>query len=138
MTISAKGRYALCVMIDLAENNTGSYIPMKIVAQRQGLPLKFLEHIMPTLAQNHIVETVPGKGGGYRLNRKPEEYTVGEILRLVEGDFAPVACLENGAEPCEQASRCRTLPVWKNLQSMIDSYLNSITILDLMDGRPKQ
>lgn len=132
MIISAKGRYALCVMIDLAENNNGSYIPMKEVAERQGLPFKYLARIMPILARNHVVDTIPGKSGGYRLNRKPEEYTLGEILRLIDGKFAPVACLAYGTEPCEQASQCRTLPVWKNLQNMVDSYLDSITLKDLM------
>lgn len=132
MIISAKGRYALCVMIDLAENNNGSYIPMKEVAERQGLPFKYLARIMPILAHNHVVDTIPGKSDGYRLNRKPEEYTVGEILRLTDGNLVPVACLACGAEPCEQASQCRTLPVWKNLQNMVDSYLDSITLKDLM------
>ena len=138
MTISSKGRYALRVMIDLAENSDGSYIPMKVVAKRQGISLKYLEHILPTLVQNHIVEGVHGKGGGYRLTRKPDEYTVGEILRLVEGNLAPVACLECGAKPCERADQCRTLPIWKNLQSMIDGYLDSITIKDLTASELKE
>lgn len=132
MTITSKGRYALRVLIDLAEHDNGSYIPMKIVAERQGLPLKYLEHILPTLKQNNIVEGMHGKGGGYRLTRKPEEYTIGEILRLVEGEFAPVSCLECGAEPCERADRCRTISMWKNLQNMIDGYFDGITLKDLM------
>lgn len=131
MTISTRGRYALRVLIDLAENGDGSYIPMKVVAKRQGLPLKYLEHILPTLKQNNIVEGVQGKGGGYRLTRKPEEYTVGEILRLVEGDFAPVSCLECGAKPCERIGECRTITMWKNLQSIIDGYFDGITLKDL-------
>ncbi|MBD5115705.1 MAG: RrF2 family transcriptional regulator [Ruminococcaceae bacterium] len=134
MTISSKGRYALRVLIDLAENGGGEYIPMKVVAQRQGISLKYLEHILPALKQNNIVEGVQGKGGGYRLNGKPEDYTVGEILRLVEGDFAPVSCLECGAEPCERADRCRTISMWKNLQDMIDRYFDGITLRDLMQG----
>jgi Rrf2 family protein len=138
MTISTKGRYALSIMIDLAENGNGSYIPMKTVAQRQELPLKYLEHILPVLTQNSIVEGVQGKGGGYRLTRKPEEYTVGEILRLTEGDLAPVSCLECGAEPCKQVKRCRTISMWKNLQNMIDGYFDSITIKDLMFDETKQ
>lgn len=132
MTISSKGRYALRVLIDLAEHDNGSYIPMKIVAERQGLPLKYLEHILPTLKQNNIVEGMHGKGGGYRLTRKPEEYTIGEILRLVEGEFAPVSCLECGTEPCERADQCRTISMWKNLQNMIDGYFDGITLKDLM------
>lgn len=132
MTISSKGRYALRVLIDLAENGNGSYIPMKVVAERQGLSLKYLERILPPLKQNNIVEGVHGKGGGYRLTRKPEEYTIGEILRLVEGDLAPVSCLECGAEPCKRADQCRTISMWKNLQSMIDGYFDGITLKDLM------
>ncbi|MBQ8356267.1 MAG: RrF2 family transcriptional regulator [Clostridia bacterium] len=135
MTISTKGRYALRIMIDLAENGNGSYVPMKAVAERQDLPFKYLERIVSVLAQNHIVEGVHGKGGGYRLTRKPEAYTVGEILRLAEGDLAPVACLECGAEPCGKADQCRTISMWKNLQHLIDGYFDSITIKDLMrDG----
>ncbi|MBQ8164570.1 MAG: RrF2 family transcriptional regulator [Clostridia bacterium] len=134
MTISSKGRYALRVLIDLAENDNGYYIPMKVVAERQGLSLKYLERILPILKQNHIVEGVHGKGGGYRLTRKPEEYTVGEILRLVEGDFAPVSCLECGAEPCDRADKCRTVSMWKNLQGMIDGYFDGITLKNLMQN----
>jgi len=133
MTISSKGRYSLRVLIDLAENDNGSYIPMKVVAQRQGLPLKYLEHILPTLKQNNIVEGIHGKGGGYRLTRKPEKYTVGEILRLVEGGFAPVSCLECGYEPCERVEQCRTISMWKNLHSMIDEYFDGITLKDLLN-----
>lgn len=132
MTISSKGKYALRVLIDLAEHDNGSYIPMKIVAARQGLPLKYLEHILPTLKQNHIVEGMHGKGGGYRLTRKPEAYTVGEILRLVEGNLSPVSCLECGTESCRQADQCRTAAMWKNLNSMIDGYFDGITLKDLM------
>ncbi|MBQ8509403.1 MAG: RrF2 family transcriptional regulator [Clostridia bacterium] len=132
MTITTKGRYALRVMIDLAQHGDGSYIPLKTVAERQGLPQKYLEHIFRLLVQNHIVEGVHGRGGGYCLTRKPEEYTVGEILRLAEGDFAPISCLECGAEPCERAGECRTVSMWKNLQGMIEGYLDGITIRDLM------
>lgn len=135
MTISSKGRYALRVLIDLAENDNGSYIPMKVVAERQGISLKYLEHILPTLKQNNIVEGVHGKGGGYRLTRSPEEYTVGEVLRLVEGDLAPVACLECNAEPCKRADSCRTLSMWKNLYTIIVEYFDGITLKDLLgDG----
>lgn len=132
MTISTRGRYALRVMIELAENGNASYTPMKEVAKNQGLPLKYLERILPSLAQNQLIEGQHGKGGGYRLTRKPEEYTVGEILRLTEGDLAPVACLECGAKPCERMDECRTLSMWKKLQTLIDEYFDSITIKDLM------
>ena len=141
MTITTRGRYALRIIIDLAENSNGAYIPMKEVALRQELPLKYLEHILRILTQNHIVEGLHGKGGGYRLTRKPEEYTVGEILRLADGDFAPVSCLEGGAEPCEKAEKCRTVAMWKKLQDMIDKFFDGITIKDLMmdeEGETKQ
>ena len=120
MMISTRGRYSLRVLIDLAEHFNDSYIPMKEIANRQGISLKYLERFVPALSKNGFIEGVQGKGGGYRLTRKPEEYTVGEILRVVEGDFAPVACLECGAEPCERVDQCRTISMWKDLQSMVD------------------
>lgn len=132
MIISTRGRYALRVMVDLAENGNGEYIAMKTIAQRQGISLKYLERILPVLTQNGIVEGVQGKGGGYRLTRSPEEYRVGEILRLTEGDLAPVSCLECGAEPCQKASECRTLPMWTRLYEMIGEYLDGVRLSDLM------
>lgn len=133
--ISTKGRYALRIIIDIAENDNGSYIPMKQVAQRQNLSLKYLEHILSILRQNGIVEGVHGKGGGYKLTRQPQDLTVGEILRSVEGDLAPVACLECGAKPCENADRCRTVKMWKGLQNLIEEYFDGITVKELMqDG----
>ena len=136
MIISTRGRYALRVMLDLAENSNGEYIAMKKIAERQGISLKYLERILPVLTQNQIVEGVHGKGGGYRLTRNPEEYKVGEILRLTEGDFAPVSCLECGAEPCERAKECKTLPMWTKLHDMIGDYLDSITLADLWESNP--
>ena len=103
MLVSTRGRYALRVMIDLAENYGGGYIPMKDVAERQGLSLKYIERIMPLLTKGQLVEGVHGKGGGYRLKKSPQDCTVGEILNLTEGNLAPVACLECGAEPCDKA-----------------------------------
>ncbi len=135
MTISTKGRYALRMLIDIAENSDGEYVPMKAVAKRQGLSLKYLERILPVLTQNGILEGHQGKGGGYRLTRSPEEYTVGEILRLAEGDLAPVACLECGAVPCDKVSECRTLPMWKKFSDLINGYFDGITLKELMrDG----
>ena len=136
MIISTRGRYALRVMLDLAENSNGEYIAMKKIAERQGISLKYLERILPVLTQNQIVEGVHGKGGGYRLTRKPEEYKVGEILRLTEGDFAPVSCLECGAEPCGRAKECKTLPMWTKLHDMIGDYLDSVTLADLLQNNP--
>ena len=105
---------------------------MKDVAARLGISLKYLEKILPALAKSNIVDGIQGKGGGYRLTRKPEEYTLGEILRLTEGSLAPVACLECGAAPCDRASECRTLPVWTELEQRINEYLDSVTVADLL------
>ncbi len=132
MIISTRGRYALRVMIDLAENGSEGYIAMKKIAERQGISLKYLERILPVLTQNGIVEGVQGKGGGYRLTRKPEAYKVGEILRLTEGNLAPVSCLECGAAPCEKRAECRTLPMWTRLHDIIGEYLDSVSLSDLM------
>ena len=132
MMISTRGRYALRVMIDLAENGAAGYIPMKEVAERQGISLKYLERILPALTKNGLVEGVQGKGGGYRLSRTPEEYTLWEILVLTEGDLAPVACLECGAEPCGREEICRTHPVWVGFHEKTREYFSGITIADLM------
>lgn len=132
MMISTRGRYALRVMIELAEHSKGDYIPMKDIAERQNISLKYLERILPVLAKNNLIEGVHGKGGGYKLTREPKDYLVGEILRLTEGDLAPVACLECNAEPCQHTAECRTLPMWAKLNQIINEYLDSVTIADLM------
>lgn len=132
MLISSRGRYALRVMIDLAEHDDGAYIPMKEVAQRQDISLKYLERILPILVSAKLVEGLHGKGGGYRLTRKPENYRISEILRLTEGDLAPVACLECNAEKCKRTAECRTLPMWMELNRRVNEYLDSVTIADLM------
>lgn len=132
MKISTRGRYALRVMIDLAEHKERGYIPMKEVAARQGISLKYLERIMPSLSKNKLVEGVHGSGGGYRLSRLPHEYTVGEILRLAEGDIAPVACLECGARPCERESICKTIAMWKGFYKLASDYFDHITLADLL------
>ena len=132
MLISTRGRYALRVMIDLAEHDDGAYIPMKEVAQRQDISLKYLERILPILVSAKLVEGLHGKGGGYRLTRKPEDYRISEILRLTEGDLAPVACLECSAEKCKRTAECRTLPMWMELNRRVNEYLDSVTIADLM------
>ena len=131
MMISTRGRYALRVMIDLAEHAGDGYIPMKKVAERQEISLKYLEQILPALSKNKLIEGVHGKGGGYRLNRKPEEYTVGEILRLTEGDLAPVACLECGAATCARRDTCKTLSMWNGFFQLTNEYFDRITIADL-------
>ena len=132
MMISTKGRYALRVMIDLAEHCNGEYIPMKDVVKRQQVSQKYVERIMTMLSKANFVEAVHGKAGGYRLNRSPDEYIVGDILRLTEGSLAPVACLDCDAEECERADQCRTLPMWKELNSRITDFFDGITIADLM------
>ena len=133
MLISTRGRYALRVLLDLAENQTDGYIAMKKVAERQGLSLKYIERIMPVLSKNNYVVGVHGKGGGYRLAREPQDYKVGEILRLAEGDLAPVACLGCGAEPCDRAETCKTLPMWTKFYNMTNEYFDSIKISEFLD-----
>lgn len=130
--VSTKGRYAIRVLLDLAEHRNGAYIPMKEVAERQEISLKYLEKILPVLAKNNLIKGVHGKGGGYMLTREPEEYTIGEILKLTEGDLAPVACLQEGAEPCAKAAECRTLPMWSKFNDIINEYFDGITLKDLM------
>lgn len=132
MLISTKGRYALRVLLDLAEHKNDGYIPMKSVAERQELSLKYIERIMPSLSKNNLVKGVHGKGGGYRLSREPKEYTVGEILRLAEGNLAPVSCLDCNAKSCERADKCKTLPMWKEFYKISNDYFNSITLDDLI------
>lgn len=130
--ISTRGRYALRVMIDLAEHGGGDFVPMKEVAARQEISLKYIERIMPLLTKENLVEGQHGKGGGYRLCRPPEDYSVGEILRITEGGLAPVACLERGAKPCPRAAECRTLPMWKKYYAMTNEFFDGISIADLM------
>lgn len=132
MMVSTRGRYALRVMIDLAEHSDGKYMAMKSVAERQEISLKYLEKILRLLVSANLVEGVQGKGGGYRLTRAPQEYPISEILQLTEGSLAPVACLECGAEQCKRAGDCRTLPMWRELDRLINEYLGNITLADLM------
>ena len=132
MLISTKGRYALRVMIDLAEHQTEGYSPLKTIAQRQGISEKYLESIIKLLVKAQLLSGVRGKGGGYRLTKTPEQYTAGQILRLTEESLAPVACLEPGASACSHAAECRTLSLWQGLDQAINSYLDGITLADLM------
>ncbi len=131
MMISTKGRYALRVMVDLAEQTTGGYTPLKEIAERQDISQKYLESIMAVLSKAGYVDSLHGKGGGYRLNRAPNEYTVGSILTITEGTLTPVACLENKHRQCPQAAACRTLPMWTELDRRIRQYLDSVTVGDL-------
>lgn len=132
MLVSTKGRYALRVMVDLAEHQNDGYTAMKEVAARQEISLKYLERILPALAKNGMIEGITGKGGGYRLTKAPEEYRVGDILRLAEGDLVPVACMECGAEPCGRRAECRTRDLWQGFQKVMDDYFDNVTLADLM------
>lgn len=132
MIISTRGRYALRILIDIAENGNGEYIPLKQIAQRQGISLKYLEQILPVLTQNGVIEGVRGRDGGYRLVRSPNEYKIGDILRLTEGDITAVSCLGNDAKPCLRADECRTLPLWTKLNEIVNEYLDSVRLSDLV------
>lgn len=135
MLISSKGRYALRVMLDLAKNEDGQYIPLRDITVRQNISQKYLESIMVMLSKSGFVEAMHGKGGGYRLSKTPNEYKVGDILRLTEGTLAPVMCLEENAKPCERAEGCQTLPLWAGLNKVISEYLDGITLEDILLGK---
>ena len=130
--ISTKGRYGLRVMIDLAKNDNGTYIPLKDIADRQEISKKYLEIIVKQMVEGGLIKGLSGKGGGYKLVKKPEKYTVGEILALTEGTLAAVACLAEGAEKCPRAAQCRTLPMWTELDGLIHDYFYSKKLSDLM------
>lgn len=138
MMISTRGRYALRVLIDLAEHMENGYVPMKEVAQRQGISLKYLERILPVLTKNGFVEGIHGKGGGYRLLKAPQECRIGDILRLTEGDLAPVACLECGTKPCERAGACRTYPMWVEFYQIVNDYFDKKTLADIVNSGLKK
>ena len=132
MLISTKGRYALRVLIDLAEHQSEEFVSLRGIARRQDISEKYLESIIRMLVKAKVVESLRGKGGGYRLNKTPDQYTVGCILRLTEESLAPVSCLENGAVPCARAAECRTLPMWQGLDKVINEYLDGILLSDLV------
>lgn len=132
MIVSTRGRYALRVLVDMAEHSQDERVPLKEIAERQQISQKYIESIMTLLSKNGFVDGIHGKGGGYKLNRKPNEYVVGEILRLTEGTLAPVACLESGSSKCEKEKNCRTVSMWRKLDELIENYLDSVTIADLM------
>ena len=132
MLISTKGRYALRVMIDLVEHQSEGYVPLKEIAERQEISEKYLESIIKLLVKDRLLTGLRGKGGGYKLTRSPDQYTVGSILRLTEESLAPVACLEQGANLCPRMAECRTLPLWQGLDKVIRDYLDGVTIADLI------
>ena len=130
--ISTRGRYALRVLIDLAEHQGNGFIPLKEIAARQEISLKYVEQVMSLLSTNGLVATAHGKGGGYRLCKDPSDYRVGDILRVTEGTLVPVACLEENAAPCARSAECRTLPLWKKLSNAISDCLDRVSLADLM------
>ena len=135
MIVSTKGRYALRVMLCLAQRGGDDYIPLKEIAEAEEISQKYLESIMTILSKAGFLDAVHGKGGGYRLNRKPEDYTVGSILKLTEGSLAPVSCTTQGAAACSRSTCCQTLPMWERLEKLIDDFFEGITLADLLrDG----
>ena len=135
MIVSTKGRYALRVMLCFAQRGSDEYVPLKEIAEAEGISQKYLESIMTILSKAGFVDAVPGKGGGYRLNRKPGDYTVGSILKLTEGSLAAVSCTTQGAAACSRSTCCQTLPMWERLERMIDEFFEGITLEDLLrDG----
>ncbi len=135
MKISTKGRYALRMLLDLAQHMEQGYVPLKDIAERQNLSKKYLEQIVPVLNKSEMLQTNRGFQGGYRLAKAPDEYTVGEILRLTEGNLAPVACLADDPNQCLRREECITLPVWEGLYRAIAEYLDSITLQDILEGQ---
>ena len=138
MIVSTKGRYALRVMLCFAQRGNDEYIPLKEIAESEGISQKYLESIMTILSKANFVDAVHGKGGGYRLNRKPEEYTVGSILKLTEGSLAAVSCTAQGASACSRTTCCQTLPMWEKLERMIDEFFEGITLADLLKEGTKE
>lgn len=134
MKISTRGRYAIRVMLDLAENDTGEYIPLIDIAKRQDISEKYLEAIVSTLVKNELLTALRGKGGGYKLVKSPEEYSIASVLRVTEGSFAPIACLEHTPNRCERVAHCKTLKMWEGLQKLMEDYFENITIQDLLDS----
>lgn len=134
MLVSTKGRYALRVLIDMAEHQSENYVPLKEIALRQDISEKYLESIVKALVKGRVLTGLRGKGGGYRLSKPPEQYTVGAILRMMEGSLAPISCLEEDAAPCTRAAECRTIAMWQGLDKVIREYLDGFTIADLMQA----
>ena len=134
MNVTSKGRYALRVMLDLAQHPEEGFISLKMVAERQGISMKYLEMIVGHLKKAELLESTRGKEGGYRLSRPAESYTVGEILRSIEESLAPVSCIKDGSVNCDHASLCRTIPMWKELDDITNAYLDSVRLNDLLDG----
>ena len=134
MNVTTKGRYALRVMLDLAQRQDEGYVSLKTVAERQGISMKYLELIVGGLKKAELLDSSRGKEGGYRLCRAPEDYSVGEILRAMEDKLAPVACIKDGSVHCDQAEGCMTVPMWMELDAITNAYLDSVSLKDLITG----
>lgn len=134
MNVTSKGRYALRVMLDLAQHREEGYISLKTIAERQGYSMKYLEMIVGSLKRAGLVASTRGKEGGYQLIRDPEDYTIGEILRCIEDNLAPVACIKAGDICCEHAGECMTVPMWKELDDITNAYLDGVSLQDLLTG----
>ncbi|MBQ9872847.1 MAG: Rrf2 family transcriptional regulator [Thermoguttaceae bacterium] len=134
--ISTKGRYALRVMIDLAEQKSDDFVPLNEIAARQGISIKYLEIILKTLVKEKLLKGRRGKGGGYKLTRRPEDYSVGEILELTEGTLAVVACLQKDADPCDRRDRCRAIAMWSKFDKMTRDFFRGISLADIMRDVP--
>ena len=135
--ISTRGRYAIRVMIDLAEHDTGNYVPLKDIAERQGISKKYLEIIVKDMVAGGLIIGASGKGGGYLMTRKPEECTVADVLTATEESMAPVACLACETLDCDRSDTCKTLPMWQKFDSMTHDFFTSVTIADLVNGTVK-
>ena len=138
MIVSTKGRYALRVMVSFAQRPAGDYVPLKEIAEEEGISQKYLESIMTVLSKAGFVDAVHGKGGGYRLNRSAEEYTIGSILKLTEGSLSAVSCTTQGAAACSRTECCQAKPMWDRLDAMIDEFFEGITLADLLKENTKE
>jgi Rrf2 family protein len=134
MKISTKGRYAIRMLLDLAEHRNEGFIALKDIAERQDISKKYLEQIVPLLNNTDFLRTNRGFQGGYMLAKSPEQYTIGDILKITEGSLAPVACLDDAPNKCERSEYCMTLPIWKGLYTVITDYLDNITLQDILDS----
>lgn len=134
MNVTSKGRYALMVMIDLAQHPDDGFISLKTIADRQAISMKYLEMIVGCLKKAELVDSIRGKEGGYKLNRRPEEYTVGMILHSIEDNLAPVSCIKDGSINCDHAGSCLTVPMWKELDDITNAYLDTVSLADLLSG----
>lgn len=134
MKVSTKGRYALRIMVDLAMHDPKELVPLKDIAANQEITLKYMEQIISPLSKAGLVQSLRGSNGGYRLSRKPEEYTCGEILRVLEGSLAPTTCLQHGKQvDCPRADRCSTIDFWRGLNKVVNDYVDSVTLEDLVN-----